>query len=215
MSKVTQNYNQEYFNWYKKIGEFGGVINKSKFEKYIDKNDIVLDFGCGGGYLIKELNCKEKHGVEINPTAIEVAKKNLVKIIDNSNDLENNYYDKIISNHCLQHCENPFIELKNLYKCLKKNGLIILVTSCANKNLSYKPNDINYQLYSWSPMNLGNLLDAAGFELIEIKKLNFKWIPKYEFLYKILNNKIFNFLCYLYSLTNTKITQIIAIGKKK
>tara|TARA_B100000886_G_C20275592_1_gene428889 strand:+ start:452 stop:658 length:207 start_codon:yes stop_codon:yes gene_type:complete len=64
-------------------------------------------------------------------------------------------------------------------------------------------------------MNLGNLFDAAGFELIEIKKLNFKWIPKYEFFYKILNNNIFNFLCYLYGLTNTKITQIIAIGKKK
>ena len=124
MSKVRENYNEEYFNWYRKIGEFGGSINKTKFEKYIKEEDSVLDFGCGGGYLINKLNCKEKHGVEINPHAIKEAEKNSVKIFKDSNELSKNYDDKIISNNSLQHCENPYLELKNLYNALKKKWTI-------------------------------------------------------------------------------------------
>ena len=58
-----------------RIGKFGGIINKKKFNKYINKNDSVLDFGCGGGYLLKNIDCLNKHGIEINETAIEIAKK--------------------------------------------------------------------------------------------------------------------------------------------
>ena len=78
MSKVKKKYDENYFNRYKKIGEFGGIINKKRFQKYINNEDIVHDFGCCGGYLINELNCKIKHGVEINHTAIKEAEKNLI-----------------------------------------------------------------------------------------------------------------------------------------
>jgi len=214
MSKARENYNKNYFNWYKRIGEFGGIINKIKFSKYIEKDDNVLDFGCGGGYLLKNINCLNKHGVEINETAIEIAKKNSLKIFKNSNDLEKNFYDKIISNHALQHCENPFQELLNLNKSLKKNGLIIISISCSNKKLSYKPNDINYQLFSWSPMNIGNLLNATGFEVLSANTYNLRWPPKYEIFYKIFGEKIFIILCKLYAIFDNKISDIVAVAKK-
>ena len=215
MSKAKENYNKEYFDWYKKIGIFGGKINKINFERYINKEDSVLDFGCGGGYLINELKCKEKHGVEINPYAVKEAENLSIKIFKDVNELSENYYNKIISNNCLQHCENPFIELQNLHKTLKKDGLIILVVSCSSRNLKYKPNDINYQLYSWSPMNFGNILDTAGFSLVKVKKINSRWIPKYEFFYKLFGEKIFRLACFFYSLIDSSITSVIAVAKKK
>tara|TARA_Y100000816_G_C26056732_1_gene554562 strand:+ start:461 stop:1108 length:648 start_codon:yes stop_codon:yes gene_type:complete len=214
MSKARDNYNKNYFNWYERIGKFGGIINKIKFDKYINKDDSVLDFGCGGGYLLKNIDCLNKHGVEINETAIEIAKKNSLKIFKNSSDIEDNFYDKIISNHALQHCENPFQELLNLHKALKKNGLIIISISCANKKLSYKPNDINYQLYSWSPMNIGNLLNATGFEVLSVNNYNLRWLPKFELLYNILGERIFIILCKFYGIFNDKISDIVAVAKK-
>lgn len=214
MSKARDNYNENYFNWYERIGKFGGIINKIKFDKYINKDDSVLDFGCGGGYLLKNIDCLNKHGVEINKTAIEIAKKNSLKIFENSSDIENNFYDKIISNHALQHCENPFQELLNLHKALKKNGLIIISISCANKKLSYERNDINYQLYSWSPMNIGNLLNATGFEVLSVNNYNVRWLPKFELLYKIFGEKIFIILCKFYGIFNDKISDIVAVAKK-
>ena len=214
MSKAKNNYNLDYFNWYKNIGKFGGKINEEKFSKYIKSNDNILDFGCGGGYLLANLQCNEKHGVEINEHAIEEAKNYASKIYKNTNDLPNNYYDKIISNHSLQHCEHPFLEVQNLYRSLKKDGLIILVTSCSSIKLDYKPNDINYQLYSWSPLNIGNLLDAANFKIISIEKLYHKWPPKYEMVHKLFGVKIFKIICKVYGLFDRKITQVISVGKK-
>ena len=55
MSKVTKNYNKDYFNWYKNIGEFGAIMNHEKFQQHISYNDSVLDFGCGGGYLLEKI----------------------------------------------------------------------------------------------------------------------------------------------------------------
>ena len=37
---IAERYNQKYFNWYKKIGEYG-EFTKSKFSKYIKKSDSV------------------------------------------------------------------------------------------------------------------------------------------------------------------------------
>lgn len=42
-------YDEKYFEWQKTVGEFGGKANLFKFEKYINEDSDVLDFGCGGG----------------------------------------------------------------------------------------------------------------------------------------------------------------------
>ena len=214
MSKARRNYNKKYFKWYKKIGEFGGKINKSRFEKYIKKKDKVLDFGCGGGYLLSELNCKEKHGVEFNPVAIKNCRRKNIKIYKDTKKLKKNYFDKIISNNSLQHCEDPFLEIKNLHQSLKKNGLIIIVTACASRNHKYFPKDINYQMYSWSPMNLGNFLENCGFKILLSKTIIYRWPPFYEFIYKIFGLNTFNVVCKIFGLLDSSLTSIIAVGKK-
>lgn len=43
------HYNAEYFEWQRRVGEFGGKANLFKFEEYIEDNSDILDFGCGGG----------------------------------------------------------------------------------------------------------------------------------------------------------------------
>lgn len=215
MSKVIDNYNKEYFEWYKEIGKLGGIVNIKKFQKYINYNDAVLDFGCGGGYLLKNLTCSKKHGLEINNHAIIEANKNLDKVFNNIDSLTLDYYDKVISNNVLQHCENPLVELQKINKLLKKNGLIIIVVSCASRDLYYKPNDINYQLYSWSPMNLGNILDSADFQVLTVKNFYDKWPPKPNLVYKILGNKMFSFVSFINGFFNSNISNIIAVAKKK
>ena len=145
---IAKRYNENYFNWYKKIGKFGAIFNKNKFSPYIKKSDVVLDFGCGGGYLLNNIECAEKYGLEINEVAIEEAKEKF-KIYKKTSDLPENKFDVSISNQVLQHCENPRLELLNLYKSLK-NGKIVLCVLCAGPKLNYKKDDVNFQLYSWA-----------------------------------------------------------------
>ena len=86
-----KHYNQDYFSWQKRIGKFGAQANKIKFEKLILDNQKVLDFGCGGGYILSAYNNIDKYGVEINDSAITEAKSNGLKVFKFSKDLPSNF----------------------------------------------------------------------------------------------------------------------------
>ena len=58
----AKHYDKNYFAWQKKVGSFGAEANKIKFEKYIIKGQKVLDFGCGGGYLLSNFQDIERFG---------------------------------------------------------------------------------------------------------------------------------------------------------
>ena len=51
-------------------------------------------------------------------------KKNNLVVYKSSKDIPTNYFDTIISNNALEHTDNPLIELKELYRSLKNNGII-------------------------------------------------------------------------------------------
>ena len=67
MEQISEQYKAEYFNWQREVGKFGGKANLFKFRDHIKATDRVLDFGCGGGFLLEQLNCAQKVGIDINP----------------------------------------------------------------------------------------------------------------------------------------------------
>jgi SAM-dependent methyltransferase len=207
------HYNEAYFNYQAPIGEFGGWANLTKFSDYISDTDTVLDFGCGGGYLLKNITAAKKLGVEINPDAIKQAVLNGVKVYSSAKDIDNNSVDVIISNHALEHMTRPFDDLIELHRILKMGGSIIFVIPCETVQIIYEPNDINKHLYSWSPMSLGNLFTEAGFKVIESKAYWHKWPPNYREL-ATLGRKVFDEECYKYALANDDLTQVRIIGYK-
>jgi 2-polyprenyl-3-methyl-5-hydroxy-6-metoxy-1,4-benzoquinol methylase len=213
--KNCEHYDRRYFDWQSSIGEFGGWANQTKFIEFIAKDDVVLDFGCGGGYLLKQLNCKKRVGVEINLSAATTAMNNGIEVYTNVDDVPDDYADVIISNHALEHTQQPLDELKWLYKKLKYNGKIIFVVPCESISLSYQPNDVNHHLYSWSPMCLGNLFTEAGYSLIESKPYIHKWPPKYELIAKIGGRRLFDLTCSIYGRIERSWFQVRAIGEKR
>ena len=58
--QISNHYDDKYFVWQASIGEFSGWADLPKFKNYISKTDDVLDFGCGGGYLLKRLDVRKK-----------------------------------------------------------------------------------------------------------------------------------------------------------
>ena len=106
--KVSEHYDDDYFDWQSEAGEFGGWANQTKFINYISKDDVVLDFGCGGGYLLKNLDCKKRCGVEINPAAAATARKNGVEIYDSVDDIPNDSIElkQLMREKFLKFCRN-------------------------------------------------------------------------------------------------------------
>src|SRR5262249_32933395 len=155
------------------------------------------DFGCGGGGLLSSITCAKKFGVEPNAAAASEARKVADQVFMSSHELPEEFVDLVVSDNALEHTLHPLAELKNLQRCLVPNGKIVIVTPCENISYAYVPKDINHHLYSWSPMCLGNILDEAGFSVIESKPYIHKWPPQYRRWAK-LGWPVFNFVCGVY-----------------
>ena len=74
-------YNKKYFDVQKKAGMYGVQQDIWMYEPFIKNDDKVLDFGCGGGYMLERLNCGSKFGVDINSQARREAEKKRIKVL--------------------------------------------------------------------------------------------------------------------------------------
>lgn len=214
METISKHYDDKYFSWQKDMGEFGGWANKPKFEKYITLDSDVLDFGCGGGFLLKNLKCRRKIGVEVNPAAQKIARENQIEVYAKTEEIPDECVDIIISNNVLEHALQPLYELKLLYRKLKKGGKIIFIVPCESIKYSFKSKDINHHLYSWSPMCIANLFQEAGFNVIESKPYIHKWPPYYRAIVKIGGRLLFEISCRIYARIEKSWFQVIVIGDK-
>ncbi len=200
-TEVSTHYDAGYYAWQKDIGAFGGWANSYKFMKSVAPDDTVLDFGCGGGYLLKSLACKRRIGIEPNPAAAESVRnfgiEHFTSPAEALAQLCEGVADVIISNNALEHTLNPLQEIKNLRPLLKVDGIIHFVVPCDSISYAYDPTDINYHLFSWSPQNLGNLFTEAGYRVEYAKPYIHKWPPYYRAIAR-LGWPVFNLACRLY-----------------
>lgn len=177
---TSTHYDAEYFDWHKSIGAFGGWANVTKFAPYIGPTDAVLDFGCGGGYLLHNLDCGQRAGIEINPAARQEALQHGLEVFASADEVPNEWADVLISNNALEHTLHPLAELQALYPKVKPGGRAVFVVPCESIHYEYSAGDINHHLYSWSPMCLGNLFTEAGFEVQESRPYIHKWPRNYR-----------------------------------
>ncbi len=193
-------YGEEYFAWQKHIGEFGAKANLFKFAGFVKDTDRVVEFGCGGGYLLDRLNCREKTGIEINTVAREETKRRGLKCYVDCSQIEDDWADVIISNSALEHVHNPLEILCSLKRILRPGGLIIFVVPHEKLRWKYKLEDINQHLYTWSPMCLGNLFNTAGFVTEKVGIIRRVWPPRcYVQIWRIFGQRIFELASSIYA----------------
>ncbi len=123
---ASTHYDENYFDWQKNIGAFGGWANSFKFTENISANHTVIDFGCGGGFLLRHLSCGKKIGIEPNPAAASSVKnfgiQHFLSTSEALKKLGEEVADLIISNNALEHTLDPLQEIKNLRALLKVGG---------------------------------------------------------------------------------------------
>ena len=121
---ASDYYDADYFAWQKSIGDFGAWADADKFAASIRPTDTVIDFGCGGGFLLSTLNCQTRIGIEPNASAAanlkELEIKHFVSPTDALAKLGDASVDVIVSNHALEHigsvkiCRDELIEIDQL-----------------------------------------------------------------------------------------------------
>ena len=210
---MTIHYNERYYEWQRMQGMVSGKLEKFKFEEHIKEFDTVLDFGCGGGFILSAFDNIEKLGFEINKSAWDDCEKNGVKVTDDFNNIDDESVDVIISNHALEHVHDPLEHLKQLCKKLKTGGTFVLVLPLEQNHetqFHYSENDINQHLYTWCPMSIGNLCKLAGFKVISSNTIEHQFCPDYLQNY---SQEGFHERC-IENAKNNKNLQIKLVGSK-
>ncbi|MDG2990666.1 methyltransferase domain-containing protein [Candidatus Synechococcus calcipolaris G9] len=205
---------QAYFQWQAEDGLTQANYNKHIWQNYVLETDDVLDFGCGGGFLLNALQAHKKVGVEINPHA----RKNAAELgIDVYATIEevSGAFDKVISSHALEHVPHPrqaILALKEKLKDQQSRMILLLPLDDwrSSYNREYKANDVNMHLYTWTPQLLGNLLSSCDMRIEMIKVINHAWPPKKELLWQ-LSPQLFHLAATAWSVIS-KQRQLLAIA---
>jgi SAM-dependent methyltransferase len=161
-------YDESYFEVQKAVGIANVTEISHIFSPHIELKDCVLDFGCGGGFLLNALNCAEKHGFDVNDEALKQVKNFGITAHNSFETIPEGKFDIIISNSCLEHVTNPFEVLQLLRSKLKDEGTLFFRVPHETLGYPYKEGDWNYHLFTWSPMAIGNLVNAAGYKNITV-----------------------------------------------
>lgn len=197
---ANAHYDAAYFKWQSEIGRFGGWANVTKFADYVRPEMKVLDFGCGGGYLLANVDCREKLGIEVNPAGRAEAERQGIRAVASAAGVRDGWADLVISNHALEHCSHPLRELQELFPKVIRGGTVVFVVPCESIRYKHSANDPNHHLYTWSPMSAANLFAEAGFNVLESKAYIHTWPPGFipRLLRRIGGRSLFEAGCRVY-----------------
>lgn len=184
-TRVARHYDgaegARYFSYVSQSDAIRGRLEVWKFERHVGPSDTLVDFGCGAGFLLRALRAGEKVGIEVNPAARDAAARSGVGTVASAADLPDAFADVVISNHALEHTVRPLDELEQLRRIIKPGGRLVVWVPFDDWRMfrSFRPQDPdqNHHLYTWSPMLLRNLLDEAGYVVLEARLVRFGGPP--------------------------------------
>lgn len=144
--------------------------------KIVTDDSYILDLGTGGGenLLSKFPRAKQIIGTDLSEEMIKTAQCNLkkskrenveFKVMDNLNmDVNDNYFDIVVARHTC-------IDAKQVYKCLKKNGVLLVrgvdKMDCYELKKMYGKGQAYNDIKPISEIDYENILEA-GFRNVEL-----------------------------------------------
>ncbi len=185
--------------------QFGRRIQSEYFRPFCGEGLTLLDFGCGDGTILRSLPAKAHFGIEVNPRCIEkirVDNETTGPQLDVRNDIraiDDDSIDVVISNHALEHTLQPAETLIHLKRVLRRGGTLVLVTPFddwrLHPNRAWRPDDKDNHLFTWSPLNIGNLVHEAGFAVDHSRLVSRAWSPKLFWIHRRFGGRAFAAAC--------------------
>jgi SAM-dependent methyltransferase len=210
---------KEYFDWQGANGIQQAQYNRHIWQKHIQPTDSVLDFGCGGGFLLSVLDARKKVGVEVNPHAQRQGLQLGHEIYSTIDDVPGTF-DKVISSHALEHVPNPRQAILSLKAKLNSPASRLLILLPLDdwrtpSQKTYTPNNTHMHLYTWTPQLFGNLLETCDLHIYTITLIYHSWPPPRirTMLWKR-SQPLFHKAAYVWSILN-KQKQILAVAGLK
>jgi len=151
-----------------------------------NKEEKVLEIGCGFGILLNKIPVTYKVGIETNDIAINECNIKQLKVVkadaEKKLPFKNKSFDVVIMNEVIEHLKNTELVLDECYRILTDKGRIIITTPA--KSLFFN----NSSTTHFSEMTINELKKL-------VKKHKFKVVSHevngISFLYPIMENLVF------------------------
>lgn len=214
--KAEDFYDEAYFSRQNSGGDLQGRINLFKFSPFLRPGQRVLDFGCGSGALLRAIAGAERSlvGVEINPIAVKTAQAAGLEVVTTLDEIRDETVDMVISNHALEHTENPLAIMRQLRRVLRPGGRLVLVVPCDQARFAFCLNDPDLHLFSWSAGNIGNCARVAGFEVERAEEIVHRWPPKWKLIYQTSGEPAFHVISRLWGRISRSRSQVRVVARK-
>jgi SAM-dependent methyltransferase len=170
----------------------GYAIDFAYFRPYLKGTDVVLDFGCGNGGILRLIEQMVEHaeGLEVNPASASIARLQKLTVFSSLDALAHEpRYDVIVSNHVLEHVRDTCSTLEELRAHLKPGGRLVVKLPIDDARAPYQRewsrDDSDHHLQTWTPRLFANVLFESGFEVNECRVIASAWHPRLFPLMKI------------------------------
>jgi len=209
-ARVTKEFHKNFEYRYDKLT---AAANTRFFQDFINATDSVLHFWCGGGYLLDALSCGDKYGIDANPKYRAHAQSKFgFRVQPNFDGLTN--LDVVITSHTLARLPNPRQALIDSYNALRDGGTLVVLVPCYNHKNKYTEFNFEQHLYSWSPIDIGNLVHNVGFTVLSAERICHRIPPKGALVLKLCGNTLFHLACRLWGWLRPNQTQIRVVALK-
>lgn len=174
------------------------------------KKMTVLDIGCWDGSLLNSLPCGwNLYGVEPNVKAADEAMRKGITVYRNfihGVPLESGFFDIVFMLNILEHLSYPLDTIKQVSRCLKTDGILIVVTGNSDSFAAkiYKGGwyyfSYNEHISFFSPDSIATAFEASGLSLSAIKK-----VYHHSAKYSLTAKKVIMHLLRLYDERNSRL----------
>ncbi len=214
MTALNPHYDDTYYAAWAKTGDFAAAANLPKFARFIEPHHVVADFGCAGGRMLMNIECRRRVGVEINPVAAAEARAHGIEVLASVEELAPDSIDVFVSDNALEHVDLPLEVLRGVLRALRPGGLAVFVVPCEQILTRYREDDFDQHLHSWSPGAFGNLFKRAGFAVVESRPYVHRWPPGYVALQKLLGWRLWHVAAHFYGGLHWPLIQVRTVGRK-
>jgi SAM-dependent methyltransferase len=148
------------------------TLTANFFSRWIRPADRVLDLGCGYCQFINHIECAEKYGMDLNPSAADHAAKDVTLLQQDCSTrwpFDANFLDAVFTSNFLEHLptkgalENTLLEAM---RCLKPGGKLIALGPNIRYLASHYWDFFDHHL-ALSDRSLVEVLEKTGFAVAE------------------------------------------------
>jgi SAM-dependent methyltransferase len=145
------------------------ALRARKFAPFIGEADVVLEYGAGSGWNLAALRCRRKIGFDVADFLEPSLRALGIEFAADTRLLPDALADVVICHHTLEHLDRPPDALEEMRRLLKPAGRLLLFVPLEReaRYRHFRPGEPNHHLYSWNAQTLGNLVQEAGFTVLQ------------------------------------------------